>query len=43
MQLNPFAVQFRYELAGESFPNFDQLAQLAEQLFARVQSLLARR
>lgn len=42
LELNPFAVQFRYELAGEAFPNFERLARLAEQLFARVQSLLAR-
>jgi len=42
LELNPFAVQFRYELAGESFPNFEQLAQLTKQLLVRVQSLLAR-
>jgi HEPN domain-containing protein len=42
LELNPFAVQFRYELAGEPFPNFDQLARLAEQLLAHVQSLLAK-
>jgi len=41
LELNPFAVQFRYELPGEDFPNFEQLAQLAEQLLARVRSLLA--
>lgn len=41
LELNPFAVQFRYELAGEAFPNFEQLAQLAKQLLAHVQSLLA--
>lgn len=41
LELNPFAVQFRYELPGEDFPNFEQLAQLVEQLLARVQSLLA--
>ena len=41
LELNPFAVQFRYELAGEAFPNFEQLAALAKQLLAHVQSLLA--
>ena len=40
LELNPFAVQFRYELAGEAFPNFKQLAQLTGQLLANVQSLL---
>ena len=43
LELNPFAVQFRYELAGEAFPNFEQLARLAGQLLAHVQSLLAAR
>ena len=42
LELNPFAVQFRYELAGEAFPNFEQLAQLTQQLLARVQSICAR-
>ena len=42
LELNPFAVQFRYELAGEAFPNFEQLAQLTQKLMAYVQSLLAR-
>lgn len=41
LELNPFAVQFRYELAGEAFPNFEQLAQLTEQLLAHVHSLPA--
>jgi HEPN domain-containing protein len=41
LELNPFGVQFRYELAGESFPNFEPLARLAQQLSAKVQSLLA--
>ena len=41
LELNPFAVQFRYELAGEAFPNFEQLAQLTKQLLIHVQSLLA--
>jgi HEPN domain-containing protein len=40
LELNPFAVQFRYELAGETFPNFEQLAQLTERLMAHVRSLL---
>ena len=41
LELNPFAVQFRYELPGEDFPEFEQIAQLSEQLMAHVQSLLA--
>lgn len=41
LELNPFAVQFRYELPGEDFPDFEQIAQLSEQLIAHVQSLLA--
>lgn len=41
LELNPFAVQFRYELAGEAFPNFEPLARLTERLLAHVQSLLA--
>jgi len=41
LELNPFAVQFRYELPGEDFSNFEQLAQLTKQLLAHVQSLLA--
>ena len=40
LELNPFAVQFRYELAGEAFPNFEQLAQLTKKLLAHVQSVL---
>ena len=39
--LNPFAVQFRYEVAGEDFPDFEKNAQLASQLLTHVQSLLA--
>ncbi len=39
--LNPFAVQFRYEVAGADFPDFEQLAPQAGQLLAYVQSLLA--
>lgn len=40
LELNPFAVQFRYELTGEAFPNFEQLARLTKQLISHVQSLL---
>jgi HEPN domain-containing protein len=40
LELNPFAVQFRYELAGDNFPNFEQVARLVKQLIARVQFLL---
>jgi HEPN domain-containing protein len=41
LELNPFAVQFRYELAGEEFSNFKQLAKLTKKLLAFVQSLIA--
>jgi HEPN domain-containing protein len=41
LELNPFAVQFRYELPGEEFPNFEQVAQVAKQLLAHVKSLFA--
>ena len=39
--LNPFAVQFRYEVAGADFPDFEPLAQQASQLLTHVQALLA--
>ena len=39
--LNPFAVQFRYEIAGADFPDFEPLAQRTKQLLTHVQSLLA--
>jgi hypothetical protein len=38
--LNSFAVQFRYEIAGEEFADFEPLAHLTEQLLVHVQSLL---
>ncbi len=41
LRLNPFAVQSRYEVAGEDFPDFEKLALLASQLLAHVESLLA--
>lgn len=41
LRLNPFAVQFRCEVAGEGFPDFEQFAQLASQLLAHIRSLLA--
>ena len=41
LELNPFAVQFRYELPGEEFPNFEQVAQVTKQLLTHVQSLLS--
>jgi HEPN domain-containing protein len=41
LELNPFAIQFRYELVGEAFPNFESLTRLTERLLAHVQSLLA--
>jgi HEPN domain-containing protein len=40
LELNPFAVQFRYELAGEAFPNYKQLAELTADLLVHVQSLI---
>jgi HEPN domain-containing protein len=40
LELNPFAVQFRYELPGEDFYNFKQLAHLTKQLIIQVQSIL---
>ena len=40
LELNSFAVQFRYELAGEEFPNFKQLAKLTKKLLAHIQSIL---
>jgi hypothetical protein len=39
LELNPFAVQFRYEPAGEDFPNFEHLAHTAKQLLNHVRSL----
>jgi len=41
MGLNPFAVQFRYEVAGADFPDFEPLAQQAGELLTYVRSLLA--
>lgn len=41
LELNPFAVQFRYELPGEDFPDFEEIARLSKQLVTHVQSLLA--
>ncbi len=40
LELNPFAVQFRYELPGEDFPDFDRLADVARRLLTHVQSLV---
>jgi HEPN domain-containing protein len=39
--LNPFAVQFRYEVTGADFPDFEPLAHQTGQLLTYVQSLLA--
>jgi len=41
LELNAFAVQFRYELPGEEFPNFEQVAQVTKQLLTHVQSLFS--
>ena len=32
LELNPFAVQFRYELPGEDFPDFEQFALLTDKI-----------
>jgi HEPN domain-containing protein len=40
LELNPFAVQFRYELPGEEFSNFKRLAKLTKKLLDHVQSIL---
>ena len=40
--LNPFAVQFCYEVAGQEFTDFERFAQLAERFLVHVQSLLPR-
>ena len=40
LELNPFAVQFRYELPSEDFPDFDELAVLAKKLLSYVQSII---
>ena len=39
LELNPFAVQFRYEIPGDGFPEFEQSAQRVEQLLGHVQAL----
>ena len=41
LRLNPFVVQFRYEIPGEGFPDFERNAQLAGRLLTHVKSLLA--
>jgi HEPN domain-containing protein len=40
LELNSFAVQFRYELPGEEFSNFKQFAKLTKKLLAHIQSIL---
>lgn len=40
LELNPFAVQFRYELVGEGFAEFDRLAATTRALLAHVESLV---
>ena len=40
LELNPFAVQFRYELAGEGISGFQRLAHTVETLLQHVQSLI---
>ncbi|MBN1506256.1 MAG: HEPN domain-containing protein [Sedimentisphaerales bacterium] len=41
--LNPFAVQFRYEVADADFPDFEPLAQQASQLLTYVHTRLTLR
>ena len=40
LELNPFAVQFRYELPGEDYPEIDQTLQKVAKLVKHVQSLV---
>lgn len=40
LELNPFAVQFRYELPGEDFANFERLSQLTKKLLDHVHFFL---
>ena len=40
LELNPFAVQFRYELTGEDFPDSEQVAQRTGQLLTHLRLLL---
>ncbi|MFC1762678.1 HEPN domain-containing protein [Planctomycetota bacterium] len=39
LELNPFAVQFRYEIPGDGFPEFEQSAQKVKQRLEHVQTL----
>ncbi len=41
LELNPFAVQFRYELPGDGFPEFEQSAQSVDRLLAHVEGLVS--
>lgn len=38
--LNPFAVQFRYQVAAQEFADFERLARLAEQLLIYVRQVI---
>jgi len=40
LTLNPFAVQFRYDVAGEETADFEGSAQLTAQLLARVRQII---
>ncbi len=40
LTLNPFAVQFRYDVAGEETADFEGSAQLIAQLLARVRRII---
>lgn len=38
--LNPFTVQFRYQVAGQEFADFGRFAQLTEQLLTHVRQVI---
>ena len=41
LELNPFAVQFRYELPGDGFPEFERSAEKVAELLRHVEALMA--
>lgn len=40
LELNPFAVQFRYELPGDGFPEFENSAKNVDRLLMHVEGLM---
>jgi len=40
LELNPFAVQFRYELPGDGFPDFESCTKRVAQLLESIQALM---